>query len=1409
MAPGILNESLAFCQWLIDGQFTFLGLREYKLIGDLDSGHLEADEGSGLGVLRDPSAMVLSKGGEPLQLTPEIRQRMFSPNPLIITKSDLISLVHRRTHMDFIGLKTYDRDGLQTGELRVVGLFTSRAYTERATNIPLLRQKVEVVLQKTTVTPGSHDGKAILNVIENFPRDELFRISNDMLAEWSREILDLDLRPRVRVFTRRDRFDRFVSALVYVPRERFSTLIRMQIGDALCRAFGGHVSAFTPFFTEAALIRVHYIIGREVGVPMREVDPHALEAEISDIAQLWDHRLATNMDRAGPKMRLLISKYAKAFSPAYAETYPVSRALEDVEQIERLDMDGAVAVDFYHPEDEPAHQFHSTVYRFDQPIPLSERVPVLENFGFRSIDERSYRITPRFPDGKRQVVLHDMVLDTADGSPIELEKADNRLEEGFVAVNQRRADNDPFNRLIVAVGATWREVVMLRAYAAYLRQIRSPYGMKYVSDTLVRYPEITKTLMAMFHSRFDPDKGLDKEQRLAEQDQFRQNIEEALVAVPSLGEDQVLRTYLQLIGATQRTNFYRATTDGSAQGTVSFKFASRELEIVPEPRPFREIWVYSPRVEGVHLRFGPIARGGLRWSDRAQDFRTEVLGLSKAQQVKNTVIVPEGSKGGFYPKWLPRDGGREAVVEEAIASYRIFISSLIEITDNLIDGNVVPPDNVVRYDGDDPYLVVAADKGTATFSDFANEISTGAGFWLGDAFASGGSAGYDHKKMGITARGAWECVKRHFREMDIDIQTVPFTAVGVGDMSGDVFGNGMLLSEQTRLLAAFDHRDIFVDPDPDPATSFLERKRLFDMGRSSWKDYDTSKISAGGGIFPRDAKSIRLTPQIQQLLGLEKASVTPNELMKAILLKDADLLWFGGIGTYVRAAFETNIEVGDHANDAIRVTADQLRVKVVGEGANLGLTQNGRIAFAQAGGRVNTDFIDNSAGVNSSDKEVNVKIALGAAVRDGRLDMAARNELLATMTDEVALDCLRNNYQQSLAISLAERRGVRDSTLLQRLMRELEEAEYVRRDLEQLPSDEVIATRLAADESFTRPEISVLLSWAKIQLTEALMQSRIADDPVNEPLLIEYFPAELQKHYREDILGHQLRREIIVMRIANSMINRAGPAMLVRLKDATARETEEIAASFMATRTIYDLPPLWSAIDDLDNKLSGAVQLELYAHTQGLLLDQTAELLRLAGPQSISDLVSAYKPGVDAICAQLDSILTSRQRDRYRHHVEHLVSNGVPQEVAEKVARFEPLKLAPPAAKLAETTGRPVEVAAKTLYAALELIRHDDLQARADDLQLTDYYDRLALTGALGTLKAASRALACEVLVASPMMAVYRISTPGLHRPAAAAGQPSVRLKMSLLRPSSRSPVWRSRQPGSESSQATPRLCGT
>ncbi|MGD9925317.1 MAG: NAD-glutamate dehydrogenase, partial [Pseudorhodoplanes sp.] len=1049
----LVSETIAFLKWLVDGHFTFLGVRDLELSGSPDTGDLTTVEGSGLGLLRNPDIQVLRRRTEFVSMTPEIRRFFFGPSPLIITKANVVSRVHRRVHMDYIGIKTYGADRkTPAGEIRIVGLFTSQAYTQSPRQIPFLRHKVETVLANSGHPPESHDGKAIVNILETFPRDELFQIGVRQLGEWVEGILALDLRPRVRVFARMDRFERFVSLLVYAPRERYNSSVRERIGALLARAYNGRVSAYYPFFPDGPLVRVQFIIALDNG-RQGEVDPADLERQITEEIRTWDDRLAEGIAGGGPDSAGLARKYGKAFSAGYAETFGPDRALEDIARLERLGPDMPLAIDFHREGGMPPSRLRAAVYRFGAPIRLSERVPVLENMGFSVIDERSYRLTPHFADGVREVALHDMVLETLDGSPIDLDKIDSKLEDCFLAVFHGDADNDSFNRLIVSAGAAWREAAVIRAYAAYLRQLGTPFGPRYIAETLNRHAGVTRDILELFHVRLDPGRGLTPEQRAAAEAPIRARIEGALANVPSLDEDRILRTALNLVGVTVRTNFYQPGPDGRPAETIAFKFDSKAVEASPKPRPYREIWVYSPRVEGIHLRFAPIARGGIRWSDRAQDFRTEVLGLVKAQLVKNAVIVPSGAKGGFLPKQLPRSGSRDETMKEGIAAYRIFISALLDITDNLVEGRIVPPRDVVRYDGDDPYLVVAADKGTATFSDFANEISAQHGFWLGDAFASGGSVGYDHKGMGITARGAWECVKRHFREMDIDIQTTPFRVVGVGDMSGDVFGNGMLLSPHIRLLAAFDHRDVFIDPEPDAAIGLAERKRLFDLPRSSWQDYDKSKISKGGGVFPRSSKSIPLSDEMRKLLGTTAKSMAPAELMRSVLKIEADLLWFGGIGTYVRASGETDEHAGDRANDAIRISGADVRCKVIGEGANLGVTQLGRIEFAQRGGRINTDFIDNSAGVNTSDQEVNIKIAIGEATRTGALKPEARVALLTSMTDDVARSSLRNNYQQSLALSLVERRAARDLGDHGRLMHALEDKGLLDRSIEALPTD--------------------------------------------------------------------------------------------------------------------------------------------------------------------------------------------------------------------------------------------------------------------------------------------------------------------------------------------------------------------
>jgi len=1347
---GLLDETLAICRWLLDGHFVFLGTREYRLDGDTETGELTAIEGSGLGILKDTDIHVLRRGRDLVALTPEIRRFFFAPQPIIITKSSVMSLVHRRVHMDYIGLKTYAPDGKLAGELRLVGLFTSQAYTQPPQQIPFLRLKVNEVVKALGFVPSSHDAKSLIQILETFPRDELVQIGVKQLTAWAAAILDLELRPRTRLLVRIDRFDRFVSALVYVPRDRFSTKTREKVGHILAAAYGGQVVMFQPVFTEAPLVRVHYIIGHLEGATPA-VDVADLEARVVAAVRTWEDGLTDALGARGAAGAALLARYRNAFPGGYTEAFSVQRALDEIGRIERLGPDRPLAVDFYREADAPAYRVRVAISRFDEPIPLSERVPVLENFGFRVIDERSYRLTPTLADGARTVCLHDLVLETSDRSPVELERHHLRLEVCFLAVLGGEADNDPFNKLIISASADWREAAVLRAYAAYLRQIRSPFGPRYIAETLDRHAGMTRDLIELFRLRFDPGRRGMPEENAETETKIRKRYEGALAAVQSLDEDRILRHVLTLISAPVRTNYFRqtasTTASNAAPDTIAFKLASKDVDGMPEPRPYREIWVYSPRVEGIHLRFAPIARGGLRWSDRAQDFRTEVLGLAKAQQVKNAVIVPAGAKGGFVPKRLPRIGSREEIQAEGTAAYKLFVGTLLSITDNLKDGSVVPPPRVVRHEGDDPYLVVAADKGTATFSDIANRLAADAGFWLGDAFASGGSAGYDHKKMGITARGAFECVKRLFREMNRNILEEPFSVVGVGDMSGDVFGNGMLLSRETRLIAAFDHRDIFIDPIPDPAASFEERKRLFDLARSSWQDYDKSKLSAGGGIYPRSAKSVSLSAEARTVLGITAPSVTPADIMRAILKCKADLLWFGGIGTYVRATSETDEQAGDRANDALRVTASEVGAKVMGEGANLAVTQRARIEFAMKGGRINTDFIDNSAGVNSSDQEVNIKIALLPALVSGRLGPQERNSFLAAMTDDVAAACLANNYGQSLAVSLAERAGSSEMGLLVRLMRVLEARGLLERKLEGMPDDAGLEARQSAGKGFERPELAVLMSLAKIALSHDLLATDTPDHPAFAPLLHDYFPPALRERFGDDLAQHRLKREIVATQLTNQMLNRGGLALAVRLEDETGRTPSEIATAYTATARAFGLAAILRGIDALDNKIDGSEQLGLYAAIQDLVLAGTSWFVRSGvSLDKLDEIVAQHAEAIAFVRDNLESVLSAAQLSAVNGKFDRLFDAGVPRELARTIAAADALARAPIVARLAAETGRSLEDAARATFAVAEHLHFDEIKRRARTLRIVDTYDRLAVDGALQSLEAAQRALANAAL---------------------------------------------------------------
>ncbi|KAB2851001.1 MAG: NAD-glutamate dehydrogenase [Hyphomicrobiaceae bacterium] len=1344
-------EAVAFLRWLCEGQFTFLGMRDYELAAGAGSNELAPVAGQGLGLLRDPCVEVLRRGKELVSFTPEIKKFFFSPAPLIITKANVRSRVHRRVHMDYIGIKTYGPRGELQGELRLVGLFTSQAYTQSVRDIPFLRQKAKAVAELSGFPPESHSAKSIVNLLETFPRDELFQIPVDVLLKWAVGILELELRPRPRVFARRDEFDRFVSLLVFLPRDRFSTAVREKIAAELARAFNGHMSAFTPTFTEGRLVRVQFIIGRHEG-STPDVSDDELEAKVVRILTTWDDRLATALGGAVAPERLgqLLSSYRGAFSAGYSENSTPERAVEDILRIERLSEESPVAIDFYREPSEPAERLRVAVYRFDAPIPLSKRVPVLENMGFSVINERTYQVSPVIGAGRRAVWLHDMVLETSDGSPFDVASHDARLEGTFLAVWRGTVDDDAYNRLVIACKADAREVAAFRAYGAYLRQIRSPFGQRYLVDTLLRHAGLASDLFALFRVRFDPAAVREATQRNERAQALATRIETALKEVENADEDRILRHFLNLITVTKRTNFYLKDADGAPRPTIAFKFNSKHVDGLPAPKPFAEIFVHSPRVEGIHLRNAEIARGGIRWSDRAQDFRTEVLGLAKAQQVKNAVIVPEGAKGGFVPKQLPREGGRDAVQKEGVATYELFISSLLEITDNLVDGKVVHPKGVVLHDEGDPYLVVAADKGTATFSDTANALAAKYGFWLDDAFASGGSAGYDHKKMAITARGGWECVKRHFREMDIDIQKQPFTVAGVGDMSGDVFGNAMLLSPAIKLVAAFDHRHIFIDPSPDPIASLAERKRLFELTRSSWQDYAKPVISKGGGVFSRSLKAVPLSPEARALLDLTTAEATPTEVIRAILKARVDLIWFGGIGTYVKASTEAQADAGDRANDANRINAGELRAKVIGEGANLGMTQRGRIEYADAGGRLNTDFIDNSAGVNCSDVEVNIKIGLLPVLASGSLDKSARNDLLAAMTADVAAKVLRNNYLQSLAISLASRQGALEVGYQQRLMRELESKGLLDREIEFLPKDAELSLRSKVGKALSRPEIAVLLSYAKIALFKELVRSRVPDDPYLKGLLLEYFPKAMRARYEKDLASHRLSREIIATGLTNTVINRGGPTFVARLADETGFTAPTIVYAYMAVAAVHGLDGLWDRIDRLDGAVKGEVQLGLYQKVQDLIVRETVWFLsHVDASKGLADVIASYRPGVETVRTKLAELIAPGTRAKLEAGIAKLTVGGVPADLARDVAALDLIADATDITSVATRSGRTVEEVARIYWQAGEHFRIGELRAQAEALKVTDHFDRLAINATLAALWAAQSAITLEAITAA------------------------------------------------------------
>ena len=1370
--PAARAEARDFLLWCADNHFTFLGYREYEV----RDRQLCPVVGSGLGLLRgkDESAKPRPVAGlAAADLPPGTRQEV-----LILTKTNARATVHRPGYMDYIGVLEFDAVGRAVRERRFLGLYTSSAYSRRPWDIPVVRQRYEYVMSESGLPLNSHSGKALRHILETLPRDELFQSSAEELKATALGILGLQERARTRLFLRRDRHGRFFSALVYIPRDRFNTGVRNRIEAVLMRELQGERLDHAVQIGESPLAQLHLVIRPAAGAKV-EPDHARLEAEVTRIVRDWHDELREVLvNELGEVEGLRLAQhYGKALPAGYIEAVSPEAAAVDVIQLSRLNESDDQRVSFFrHGE-----RLRLKLFRRAGDLALSDVLPVLENLGLRVLTEHPYELA--LPEGS--VHIQDFEVQPLAGD-VDVEAAHVPFEQAFEAVWRGEAENDAFNRLLLSARLEWRDIAMLRAYTRYAQQTGVPFSQQYMEEALNRYPAIARLLYELFEARFQPgrEQPLDEAGRKALHDQIAWVLpseqRQALDTIPqevaaaraldrqaqidaitdaleilldrlvgSIDDDRILRRYMALIGATLRTNFFQKR-NGAWRDYISFKFDPSKVPEIPKPVPYREIFVYSPYVEGVHLRFGPVARGGLRWSDRREDFRTEVLGLVKAQMVKNTVIVPVGSKGGFVVKRPPAGGDRDAVLAEGIACYRRFISGMLDITDNLVDGKVVHPQDVVRHDGDDPYLVVAADKGTATFSDIANSISAEYGFWLGDAFASGGSVGYDHKGMGITARGAWESVKRHFRALGIDSQSQDFTCVGIGDMSGDVFGNGMLLSRHIRLVAAFDHRHIFLDPNPDAARSYAERERLFRLPRSSWEDYDRSLISEGGGVHPRSAKTIAITPQVREALGIDASveQMTPTELMNAILKAPVDLLWNGGIGTYVKASSESHAEVGDRANNGLRVNGNELRCRVVGEGGNLGLTQRGRIEAAMNGVLLNTDFIDNSAGVDTSDHEVNIKILLSAPVARGELSQEQRNRLLADMTDEVAELVLVDNYRQNQTISLMERMSASRLGSFGHFMRTLEAQGLLDRSIEFLPSDAELAERKARGLGLTRPELSVLLSYDKIVVFNQMLDSDVPEDPYLGKELLRYFPKALQDRYAKDMENHRLRREIIATAVTNSTINRMGATFLLRMQEDTGQSAGQIAKAFTVSREVLQARDLWAAIDALDLKVPESAQLDALMEIWHLQRNITRWLLNRpdGGRLEIAEKVERYAGGVAALRAALDRVLPEESAQSLAADRARWQELGFPADLANAFASLPYLAYALDIVEISIERGMPVDKVAAAYFGLGDALHTKWLLEAVESLPVEGRWHAQARGVLRDELQAQQRALVGQVL---------------------------------------------------------------
>jgi glutamate dehydrogenase len=1328
-------EIAALLAWMADNHFTFLGARYYRLQRGSRADHLVAEMATGLGILRDGHA---GRAESDRTLSGAARDRARDTQPITVTKANALATVHRATHLDYVGLKTFDSQGRVTGEHRFLGLWTSGMYTARPRDIPLLRHKIARVIDHFGLAPSSHDAKALVHALDNYPRDELFQATADDLISTVRGIVNLYDRQIVRVFLRRDTFHRYWSCLIYVPRDRYGTEVRRRIESIALDVLDGDAVESSVQLSESTLARLQLVVRTHRSG--KGGDAATLEARIRAAVLTWDDSLREALTATHGESRALslVAEYARGLPAAYREDTSAADAAADIDRLESLSNE-ATNLRLYRRAGTLPARANLRLYTSATPKAISDLLPILENLGLRLISERPYTIT-RANGGQLQV--QDFELETRHEAPISVDADGDRIAAAVEAVWRRDTESDGFNRLVLAAGLQWREVTILRSYSRWLLQTGIPFSQNYMESVLLQNAKTAGRLVQLFRYRFDPTLS-DKQRRTVSQ-RLSKEIDTALGAVQRLDEDRILRSFRAAIEATVRTNYYQTRADGKPKPYLSVKIASGQVPGVPLPYPLFEIWTHSVRIEGVHLRKGKVARGGLRWSDRYEDFRTEILGLMKAQNVKNTVIVPVGAKGGFVCRSLP--AGRDEQAREVVACYQTFIHSLLDLTDNIVDGQVVPPLQTVRHDEDDTYLVVAADKGTAAFSDVANAIAEERQFWLGDAFASGGSAGYDHKKMAITSRGAWECVKRHFRELGVDTQSQPFTVAGIGDMSGDVFGNGLLRSKHAMLVAAFNHQHIFLDPSPDADASFNERERLFRLPRSSWADYDSNVISQGGGVHARAAKSIPLSPEAKRLLGLASDSAPPNEVIKAILKLPVDLLWNGGIGTYVKSSSESHAAIGDRANDAVRVDGRELRCRVVGEGGNLGFSQLGRVEYALNGGRINTDFIDNSGGVNCSDLEVNIKILMRLAADRRGLKRSTRDSLLAQMTDEVAGLVLRNNYLQGQALSALEARSVERAGEHLHAIAVLEKSVDLSRGIEFLPTDSAVLERAGHGKGLTRPELSILLSYSKIWLNQQLVESDVPEDPYLSNELVRYFPPELAKRYGDLLSLHPLRREIIATATTNSVINRMGPGFVIRTEEDTGATVGAIVRAYAIAREATAMRDLWGAIEALDNRVDSAVQTEMANLTTRALKLATHWVLAHRRTLAVDANVAALRPSLTALGALAPDLLAGRIAGRIAEIRTRLLSAGVPDALATGIAQLELLPGAFDIVELATQLKRPLPTVTRIHMQLDAELGLDDLRVAIQELATKSHWQSVARSSLGEELHRLHRALTENVL---------------------------------------------------------------